>query len=53
MSRSDPNPFVAKHAKDAHEAIRYWHSEAADGRDKDFLGEPLATTAKAANKAPA
>ena len=42
MSRTDPNPYVAKHVKDAADATKYWHSDAVDGRDKDFLGGPLA-----------
>jgi len=48
MARTDPNPFVAKHSKDALQATKFWHAEAADGRNKDFLGQPSTSKTAAA-----
>lgn len=41
MARTDPNPFVAKHLKDASDAHKYWHQAATEGKDYDFTMKPL------------
>lgn len=41
MARTDPNPYVGKHHKDANQCHTFWHEKATEGKDVDYLMNPV------------